>query len=277
MRGLIAFAGAAVVVAVLLYAYALFVRRNSMFYPERHPLGMWDKSAYPIPPEDVFFTTTDNVRLHGWIIRSRAPNAQLIVWFHGNAGNITSRAPVAEGLAAHGVSVLLFDWRGYGRSEGSPAETALFLDAAAAYEFATWQTNPRDIVLYGESLGGPYAAHVARTNAACCVIIENSFPSLSALGNALYAPLPLGWLALNALPTTRWLNAAHLPVLVMHGRRDEVIPFALGQELFDGLRVPKQMLVSETAGHSGIPAAEGSRYFATVERFIEASRKRASP
>lgn len=273
MRGLIAFAGAAIFVVILLYAYALFLRRNSMFFPERYPIGMWDKSAYRIPPEDVFFTTTDNVRLHGWIVRSRTPNAPLIVWFHGNGGNITSRAPITQELAAHGVSVLLFDWRGYGRSEGSPTENSLFLDAAAAYQFATWQTNPRDIVLYGESLGGPYAAHVARTSPACCVIIENSFPSLRALGNALYAPLPLGWLAPNALPTTRWLNAARLPVLVMHSRRDDVIPFALGKQLFDDLRVPKEMLVSESAVHGGIPAAEGSRYFAGVQRFIEASRK----
>lgn len=273
MRGLIAFAGAAVVAAILLYVYASFLRRNSMFFPERYPLGMWDKNVYPIPPEDVFFTTSDNVRLHGWMIRSRALDAPLIVWFHGNGGNITSRAPVAEELAAHGVSVLLFDWRGYGRSEAAPTERALLLDAAAAYQFATWQTNPRDIVLYGESLGGPYAAYVAKRHTARCVIIENSFPSLRVLGNALYAPLPLGWLAPNALTTTRWLNAARLPVLVMHGRHDDVIPFALGKQLFDELRVPKEMFVSETAGHGGISTTDRSRYLETVQRFIAESRK----
>lgn len=268
VRNLIAFAVAATFGIALLYAYASFLRRNAMFFPERYPLGMWDKSVHAIPPEDVYFTTPDNVRLHGWIIRSRRSNAPLIVWFHGNAGNITSRAPVAEELAARGVSVLLFDWRGYGRSEGAPKEDLLFLDAAAAYQFATLQTNPRDIVLYGESLGGPYAAFIARTHRVRCVVIENSFPSLRALGNALYAPLPLGWLAPNALSTTRWLNAARVPVLVMHGRRDDVIPFALGKELFDALRVPKEMLASETAGHCEIPSAEPQRYYETVVEFI---------
>jgi fermentation-respiration switch protein FrsA (DUF1100 family) len=272
MRALIAFGAAAVLVAILLYAYTTYLRRTSMFYPDRYPLGMWDTSGYAIAPEDVFFTTSDGVRLHGWIFRARVAGAPLIVWFHGNAGNITGRGPVAAELAQRGISVLLFDWRGYGKSEGSPTEEALLHDSEAAYQFATWQANPRDIVLYGESLGGPFAAYIAKGRAARCVVIENSFSSLRALGNALYAPLPLGWLALDALPTARWLNTARLPVLVMHGRQDEVIPFALGKQLFEDLRVPKEMLVSDSAGHSGIPAAEGSRYFATVERFIAASR-----
>ncbi len=120
MRFLIATAGAAIFAAILLYAYASYLRRTSMFFPDRFPLGDWDRSGYVLEPRDVHFTTADNVRLHGWIIRSPAPDAPLLVWFHGNAGNITSRAPVAEELARHGISVLLFDWRGYGRSEGSP-------------------------------------------------------------------------------------------------------------------------------------------------------------
>ncbi len=133
------------------------------------------------------------------------------------------------------------------------------------------QANPRRIVLYGESLGGPYAAYVARNNRACCVVIENSFPSLRALGNALYFPLPVGWLVPRALATVRWLNAAGLPVLVMHGRRDETIPFRLGQQLYDDLRVPKEMLVSDESGHSGIPSSEGERYYETVTRFVRTS------
>jgi uncharacterized protein len=273
MRAFIATAGATIFAAILLYAYASYLRRTSMFFPDRFPLGDWDRSRYAIEPRDVHFTTSDNVRLHGWLIRSSALDAPLLVWFHGNGGNITGRAPIAEELARRGTSVLLFDWRGYGRSEGSPTEDALLDDASAAYEFASLQANPRDIVLYGESVGGPYAAHVAKTRRCRCVIIENSFPSLRALGNALYFPLPLGLLAPRALATSRWLNAAGRPVLVMHGRRDEVIPFRLGQQLYDDLRVPKEILVSETAGHCEIPTIEGPRYFETVTRFIRNSSR----
>jgi uncharacterized protein len=271
MRVLIATAGAAIIAAIVLYAGASYMRHNGMFFPERFPLGDWDRSAYAVEPRDVHFTTSDNVRLHGWIIRSPAPDAPLLVWFHGNGGNVTGRAPIAEELARRGISVLLFDWRGYGRSEGSPTESALLDDAKAAYQFATMQANPRNIVLYGESLGGPYAAYVAKSHHARCVLIENSFPSLRALGNTLYFPLPAGWLAPRALLTTRWLNSAGLPVLVMHGRRDEVIPFRLGLELYDELRVPKEMFVSERAGHDQIPSTEGERYYETVTRFIRNS------
>jgi fermentation-respiration switch protein FrsA (DUF1100 family) len=98
-------------------------------------------------------------------------------------------------------------------------------------------------------------------------VIENSLPSLRALGNALY-PIPLGWFAPFAMRTTKWLNDARVPVLVMHGRRDTVIPFRLGQQLYDGIRGPKQFFVSERAGHGEIPFVEGVRYYETVVHFV---------
>src|SRR4029078_8169303 len=103
--------------------------------------------------------------------------------------------------------------------------------------------------LYGESLGGPYAAWLATQRKVHCVVIENSFPSLRDLGNALYAPVPLGYFAPCSLTTTRWLNKPGVPVLGMPGRRDQVIPFPLGIRLYADLRVPNRLLVRETAGH----------------------------
>src|SRR6266545_867946 len=142
----------AAIILIILFLYAQLVRRTSMFFPAKYPEGIWKTSA-----DDVQFTASDGVRLHGWFFRAGEP---LIIWFHGNAGNITERGPMATELARRGISVLLFDWRGYGKSEGSPSESGLFCDALAAYDFARTKTNG-DIVLYGESLGGPYAAYVA--------------------------------------------------------------------------------------------------------------------
>jgi fermentation-respiration switch protein FrsA (DUF1100 family) len=256
----------AVLVLVGLYAFAHYARRSSMFFPERFPLGDWHGGG-----EDHFFTTPDGVKLHAWLFRAEDPSAPLMIWFHGNAGNITSRGQIAQTLAGRGVSVFVFDWRGYGKSEGRPTEHALYRDALAAYDYATQRLGARReaIALYGESLGGPYAAYVARHRGARCVIIENSFPSLRDLGNALYAPLPLGWTAPRAMTTTAWLNEANLPVLVMHGKQDQVIPYELGQRLFEGLRVPKEMFSCETAGHCEIASAESQRYYDTVTRFIK--------
>jgi fermentation-respiration switch protein FrsA (DUF1100 family) len=256
MRFVIATLIALLAGVALLYLFATYLRRTSMFFPE-HSEGQSSEA------EDVWFPTSDGVRLHGWLFHAGAP---LMIWFHGNAGDITSRAPMAAELAKRGISVLLFDYRGYGQSGGTPSEDDLYRDGEAAYAFAA--TRATDIVLYGESLGGPYAAHVAMKHHVGCVVIENSFPSLRALGNALYAPLPLGWFAPRAMLTTRWLNEAGVPVLVMHGRRDGVIPFALGRQLYDELRVPKTLFVSETAGHCEIPEVEGERYFDAVARFV---------
>jgi fermentation-respiration switch protein FrsA (DUF1100 family) len=251
---------AAVVIIAALWAFAQSIRRSSMFFPSRE--GDWSGHA------DEWFTAADGVKLHGWSFRAADRGAPMIVWCHGNAGNIVDRAPMAAELARRGVSVFLFDWRGYGRSEGKPAEDALYLDALAAYDHAVQKLNAQSIVMYGESLGGPYAAYVASKRKTRCVVIENSFPSLAALGNALYRPLPLGWFAPGAMTTAKWLNDAGVPVLVIHGRRDAVIPFALGMQLYHSLRVPKELVVSEAAGHCEMPAAEPERYYETVVRFV---------
>jgi len=137
----------AAIILIILFLYAQLVRRTSMFFPAKYPEGDWKSAA-----EDVQFTTSDGVRLHGWLFPNVEPAESrlhvLLIWFHGNAGNITERAPMATELARRGISVLLFDWRGYGKSEGSPSESGLFRDAVAAYDFARTRTNG-DIVLYG--------------------------------------------------------------------------------------------------------------------------------
>ena len=269
MRLVVTAAVIVIFAAVGLYFFAQYLRRSSMFFPLRYPEGFWDTSALPVKPEEHWITASDGVKLHAWLFRARDGHAPLLVYFHGNGGNLGERSPIASTLASRGVSVLLFDWRGYGRSEGTPTEPGLFRDAIAAYDFA--RTISPNLSVYGESLGGPYAAYVAKERGAKKVVIENSFPSLRELGNTLYAPLPIGWTAPFALTTVKWLNQAGAPVLVMHGKPDQVIPFALGISLYDQLRVPKELLVSETAGHCELAAAERSRYYDTVVRFLMGS------
>ena len=260
--------GLVIVMAVAgLFGFAQYVRRSSMFFPDRFPLGEWDTSSLPVSPEQHYIAV-DDVKLHAWLFRAPHPDAPLLIFCHGNAGNITGRAPLAAELASRGVSVLLFDWRGYGKSTGRPTEDALFRDALAAYDFAEKKIGAKHIVAYGESLGGPYAAYVATKRRVPAVIIENSFPSLRQLGNYLYRPFPLGWTAPFALTTSRWLNEAGVPVLVMHGRADEVIPYSMGQQLYDELRVKKEFLTSETAGHCELASAEGARYYSAITEFI---------
>ena len=254
------------VAIALLFGLTQLLRRTSMFFPSRYPEGRWDQT-FSQPHSEVQFTTDDGVRLHGWWFQQSA-SAPSLIWCHGNGGNITDRAATAARLAGYGVNVLIFDWRGYGRSEGTPSEAGLFRDGLAAWDFVHQQAPQSPICLYGESLGGPFAASVARLRKTKCVVIENSFPSLADVGNTLYAPLPLGWFAPFALRTADWLNQAGVPVLVLHGRQDRVIPFTLGQRLYDQLRVPKAFLISEHAGHCEIPTAEGQRYYDAVAGWV---------
>ncbi len=259
--------GFTLLLIVAMFVLAQVIRRTGMFFPERYPAGMW-VTRLAVAPTDVAFRSDDGVQLHGWFFQASGTAPPLLIWFHGNAGNITERAPTAAELARRGVSVLLFDWRGFGKSEGNASESGLYHDALAAYDFAVRELHPSSIALYGESVGGPYAAYVASKRKADCVVIENSFPSLRELGNTLYRPFPLGWFAPFALTTARWLNEARLPVLVMHGRHDQVIPFALGAALYDQLLGPKQLFVSEIAGHCEIPILDSSRYYERVVPFV---------
>lgn len=249
------------VLIALLYLFAQYVRRTSMFFPSRE--GDWSRA------KDLWFTSGDGVRLHGWLFAAKEPDAPMILWCHGNAGNVTDRAPMAAEFARRGVSAFVFDWHGYGKSDGSPSEGKLYLDALAAYDFAAGTLGAKSIVAYGESLGGPYAAYVAKERKVKAVVIENSFPSLAALGNALYRPLPLGMFAPMAMSTASWLNEAGVPVMVLHGRRDAVIPFALGVKLYDSLHVPKEMVICETGGHCEMADVEPERYYDSVVRFAK--------
>jgi fermentation-respiration switch protein FrsA (DUF1100 family) len=265
---------AAVLVYLALFAFAQFMKRTSMFFPDRYPAGNWNTTTWPIRPEEHYFATPDGVRLHGWCFRARgrAP-APLLVYFHGNAGNVTLRAPAAIELAMQGIDVFVFDYRGFGRSEGHASESVLRVDSLAAYDYAISRFKGYEgrVALYGESIGGAYAAWVASQRDVRCVVVESSFPSLAAEVNAIYRPLPMGIFVPLSLPVLRWLDAAGRPVLVAHGRRDEVVPFEVGMRLYDRLRVPKEVFVSETAGHCEVPAVEGRRYAEAVARFIEAS------
>ena len=253
------------VLFVAIIAFAQFLRRTSMFYPERYPLGNWNVPG----AQDEWITTSDGVRLHGWLFRAADPNAPLLVFFHGNGGNLSLRGPIGAELARRGISAFVFDWRGYGRSEGSPSESKLFKDAEAAYAFASKLAPPDRIVLYGESLGGPYAAFIAKTHKARCIVLESTFPSLRELGNAIYSPIPLGITAPFALRTREWVTDSGLPALVMHSRNDNVIPYRLGKSLFDGLRVRKEMLTSDAQGHCAIEPDDRDRYYDTLVRFVK--------
>jgi uncharacterized protein len=273
VRSVLTFVIVSLIVLALAFLFAEHQKRTGMFFPAKYPLGDWHRPD----AEDIEFDTPDGERLHGWLFRADDPNAPLMIWFHGNAGNVTVRGDVAAEFARRGVTVFVFDWRGFGRSSGSPGEHPLKIDSIAAYDEMMRTVGPTAaIAFYGESVGGPYAAWTAMHRQADAVILENSFPSLAALANSIYRPIPLGLLVPRSLRTVDWLNDAGVPVLVMHGRRDGVIPFRLGLQLYERLQTRKEFFESETAGHSQLPEAEGDRFFEAVVNFIRSESGRVA-
>jgi fermentation-respiration switch protein FrsA (DUF1100 family) len=186
-----------------------------------------------LPFRDVTLATRDGVALHAWYLPAEAARGALL-FCHGNAGNIGDRLDMAARLHGLGFSVLLFDYRGYGKSEGAPSEEGTYLDAEAAYD---WLAHERagsgaPIVAFGESLGGAVAIELARRRPLAGLITQSTFASLPELGAALYPWLPVRLLARIHYASIEKVAEVRCPWLLMHSRRDELIPFAHAERLF---------------------------------------------
>jgi fermentation-respiration switch protein FrsA (DUF1100 family) len=193
--------------------------------------------------ESAVFTSTDGLNLTGWYVP--AENSRLTVLFcHGNGGNIVHRLDSINFLYELGLNCFIFDYRGYGRSRGKPTEEGTYLDAAAAYDWLTHEkkTAPEDIIIFGRSLGGTIAAHLAARVKARALIIESSFTSYVAMGKKCYPYMPVKWFAAFSYPTIDYIKDVHYPVLIVHSRADEIVPFEFGLKLYETANEPKEFI-----------------------------------
>jgi len=223
-----------------------------------------------LPLEEVWFQTQDGLRLFGWYVPATGLPAVLL-WCHGNAGNIIHRLENLAALHRMGLSVFLFDYRGYGRSEGMPSEPGLYQDARAAYEVLAKakQVPPERIVLFGRSLGAAVAGTLAGQQPAAGLILESAFPSVEALARYHYWGLPMHWLVGAEFNLADRLRQLRLPVLVVHGDRDSLVPLRLGQAVFDAANSPKDLYVVHGADHNDLVRIGGAPYFERIRRFVK--------
>jgi len=204
-------------------------------------------AALGLSYEELELVTSDGVHVHGWLVAAPDP-AGAVVFCHGNAGNIGHRVLALRAFHDQGLSVLVFDYRGYGRSEGSPDEEGTVLDALAAYDHLAGAAgfDPAAIAAYGESLGCGVAIELARRRSVAALVLESPFTSVPDLGQELYRWLPVRWLARIRYDNAAKIAALDVPVLVVHSPRDDIVPFAHGRRLFELAREPKAFL--ETGG-----------------------------
>jgi fermentation-respiration switch protein FrsA (DUF1100 family) len=222
-----------------------------------------------LPLEDVWFQAEDGTKLFGWHVQA-SPAAPVLLWCHGNAGNVIHRLENLAELYRLGLSVFIFDYRGYGRSAGKPSEEGLYQDALAAHAYLTSVRGirPERLILFGRSLGASVAGIVAGRRPAAGLILESPFPSIAAMARAHYAGLPMHWLLSGRFPLAEQLSRVTMPVLVIHGDRDDIVPIALGREVFDAARDPKSFYVIEGADHNNTYHIGGRAYFQRLKQFV---------
>lgn len=241
------------------------------YHPEPYAPG--ESWRLPAGGEDVWFTTADGIRLHGWFVRSRTqPAHATILYAHGNGGNLSYVGWLAERLAARRFDVLLFDYRGYGRSEGELSEErGIYADADAAYEYLVRErgVRPEHLVLYGQSLGTTVVTDVASRKPCGALILESGLSSASAMAAVVLPWLPrwMHSLGMNRFDSAGKLANVHCPVLITHGDNDSTIPVEQAHALYAAARDPKRLVIIPDAGHN-VAGFGGDAYLGMIANFI---------
>jgi fermentation-respiration switch protein FrsA (DUF1100 family) len=239
-----------------------------VYFPDRQLYG--DPGDVGLPFTDMAIPTEDGERLHAWWIPTRAPSARgHVLFFHGNAGNVSHRLEHALALTGAGLDVLLVDYRGYGQSTGRPSEEGLYRDARASLAAVRsgGQVDPARVVYMGESLGGAVALHLAIETPPLALVLQSAFTSLRDIAREHY-PAALSGLAGDAYPSVQRIAALRAPVLIVHGDRDDIVPVAHARALFAAAPEPKRLHVVPGAGHNDLVDRMGAAYGTEVAAWL---------
>ena len=251
------------VVLLVVAARTGLLERLFLYFPERELEA--DPGAVGLPFEDVELSGTDGTGLHGWYVPGE--NDTVVVWFHGNAGNISGRIENLRRMREElGVSILLFDYRGYGRSSGTPSENGMYTDGEAMAEYAASRAGR--LVYFGRSLGANIAIEVARRHMPDALILEAPFPSVPYMARKAYPFIPI-WPLLGArYDGLTGIAAVNAPVLILHGDADEIVPFSAGQRIFLAADEPKTFHRIVGAHHNDTHVVGGDAYWTALRSFL---------
>ncbi len=265
MRALLTVVVTVVLVATGLLALIWSQQRRLTYFPSPGPVP----SAATVLPtgRDVVLATEDGIRLSAWYFPGRT-GAVLVC--NGNAGDRSMRAALAVALNRLGLSVLLFDYRGYGGNPGRPSEEGLAADArvAQAWLAAQPEVDPQRIAYFGESLGAAVAVGLAVQRPPAALVLRSPFTSLADVGAVHYPWLPIRRLLLDRYPSIERITSVHAPLLVIAGDRDDIVPLALSRRLYDAAVEPKRFVVVPGAGHNDPELLDGHQMIDEIEGFL---------
>lgn len=246
---------------------AMFFEERLIFFPRPYQDGPeWNPAGLDF--EDAHFEAADGTQLHGWYCPVDKPR-EVILFAHGNAGNISGRAHTASTIQQHlDATVMLFDYRGYGRSEGKPREAGVLQDARAARAWLANKTGvaEQDIILMGRSLGGAVMVDLAALDGARALIVESTFTSLPDMGALQYPILPVRWLMRNRFDSIGKIGGYGGPLFQSHGDADELVPYEFGERLHGAAPGIKEFFTCPGGGHNDLQPTD---YYHALDSFLQ--------
>lgn len=246
-------------------------RRMQLFCPEREPVKSWNPADYGVPPnrvEEQWFETPDGEMLYGWYCRAENPIASA-VFCHGNTGNLTTVAELIPYLLEAGYNVLYFDYRGFGRSTGYASIAGVVADGVTAARHHE-KIRPKHLpsIIYGFSLGGAVASQVIRHHPFDGLILHSTFTSLPDIARVTWPRLPIHLLAGDFFNTVSVMKKIRVPVLILHGTEDEVVPCWMAHKLYDACTTQKRIHTVEGGLHKDLYVRDAGTLVRTITEFI---------
>jgi fermentation-respiration switch protein FrsA (DUF1100 family) len=263
--------GVLVLAIVSVLALLWLVQRQLIYLPTQE---------VPAPPrgvERVTFRTEDGLTLAAWLMQSRAGTERgTVLVFNGNAGNRAQRVPLGLALANEGFSVLLTDYRGYGANPGSPSEEGLAMDARAALEYLRSERGVawNRLAFFGESLGAGVAVGLAEEMPPAALVLRSPFASLADIASVHYAWVPASLLLRDRYANAERVAAIDVPVMVIAGSDDRIVPIEQSSEVFEAANAPKRMLVIEGARHNDLELLSGAKMVEGMTEFLDEALSR---
>ena len=252
--------------SIFIFVYLRYFEKKGIYYPSKDIV--LSPADVDIKYEDIFFETEDGLRLNAWFIPTENPRG-ILLFCHGNAGNISHRIEIIEIFNKLNLDVFIFDYRGYGRSQGNPTEQGLYQDAQAAYKYllSRRDVDKEAIVIYGKSIGANVAIELASKVNAAILISESGFTSAYDMGKKLFPYLPIKWIITTKFDALEKIKNITIPKLIIHSKDDEIIPFKLGRRLFESAPGPKEFYQMQGTHNEAIFMAR-EEYSLRLDRFL---------
>ena len=253
------------ILAVIIFYQQL--ENSIIFYPDK---ALDDRpSNWDLSYKDIKFLTPNGQKLHGWFF-PLSEKSPVLLFCHGNAGNISHRIENIKFLVKRDISVFIFDYRGYGQSSGRPSEKGIYIDGIAAYDYLTEieKISPDRIVIFGRSIGGAVAIEIALQRKARCLIIESTFTSTKDMAKTIFPFFIFSPFLPHHYNNILKIVDVTIPKLIIHGEDDNIVPFSMGNKLFAQATEPKLFLPIHGAGHNDTYVVGGGDYFEAIVNFI---------